>query len=257
MSALLFLKLALAPLLTIFVTLSTRRWGNAIGGWVAGLPLLAGPISLLLSIEYGIGFGQQAAAGTILGLVGVCAFIYVYALFSERFAWPTTLMASLFSFFLTLVLMHYINPSFSISLILLLIGLCLCIYGIPFIDCKPVKLDTVWWDLPLRVCVITSLTLGITAVAPFMGEKLSGLISPIPVFTIVFVVIAHNTRTIRAVKRLLRGVVASLFGFASFFVVVYSSPPSMGIIGVYLTALLLCLAINAFTYGKLLKPVNA
>lgn len=256
MSALLFLKLTLAPLLTIAVTLSTRRWGNAIGGWVTGLPLLAGPISLLFSLQYGLSFGQQAAAGTILGLVGVCAFAYVYAYLSERSSWLIALLGSLLSFFLTLGLMHFIDPNFFISLILLFAGLCICIYGIPFIDCKPIQLETVWWDLPLRICIVTALTLGITTVAPLLGEKLSGLISPIPVFTIVFVVIAHQTRTLRAVKRLLRGVVTSLFGFATFFVVVYCSPPSFGLIGIYLSALLLCLAINAFTYNKLLRSTN-
>ncbi len=246
------LKLLLAPLLTIGVTLATRRWGNAVGGWLAGLPLLAGPISFLLAIELGLPFAQQAAHGTILGLVGVCAFILTYAEASRRGTWHRALAAGLGAFFATLAILHVAAPSFAISVGLLAAALALCLARLPMIHCQPSATRASPWDLPLRVAVVTLLVVSITALAPTLGSGLSGLISPIPVFTIVFVVIAHRTRTTRAVQRLLRGACASLIGFAAFFVVIHLSPASAGIALVYTSALLAGALVNVATFRVLL-----
>lgn len=247
------LKLLLAPLLTVGVTLATRRWGNAVGGWLAGLPLLAGPISFLLAIDLGLPFAQEAAHGTILGLVGVCAFILAYAEVSRRGTWQLSLVAGLGAFFATLGILHFAGPSFAASAVLLAAALSVCIARLPMIHCQPMTSRSSPWDLPMRVAVVTVLVVTITALAPMLGSSLSGLISPIPVFTIVFVVIAHRTRTLRAVQRLLRGACASLIGFAAFFAVIHLAPASAGIALVYACALLTVGLVNLATFRILLS----
>ena len=43
-----FLKLLLTPVLIAIATLASRRYGPAFGGWLAGLPLVSGPVSIFL-----------------------------------------------------------------------------------------------------------------------------------------------------------------------------------------------------------------
>ena len=64
-SATVALKLLLAPLLILLATLAGRRWGPAVGGWLAGLPLTSGPVSLILALEQGPEFAARAALGTL------------------------------------------------------------------------------------------------------------------------------------------------------------------------------------------------
>ena len=72
------LKVLLAPLLILLATLAGRRWGPAVGGWLAGLPLTSGPVSLILALEQGPEFAARAALGTLFGLISLAAFSFAY-----------------------------------------------------------------------------------------------------------------------------------------------------------------------------------
>src|SRR5207245_6124460 len=80
-------KVALTPLFIAAVTVAGRRWGPAVGGWLAGLPLTYGPVSVFLSLERGSGFAARAAVGTLAGLVGVAGFCVVYGRLSRTRSW--------------------------------------------------------------------------------------------------------------------------------------------------------------------------
>ena len=55
------LKLSLTPILILAASLASRRWGNAIAGWIVGLPLTSGPVSLFFTFSQGPRFAEQAA----------------------------------------------------------------------------------------------------------------------------------------------------------------------------------------------------
>ena len=74
------LKIAIAPVLILACTLVARRWGPAVGGWVLGLPLTSGPVSVLLFLERGPNFARHAAGGTLLGLAAGAVFCVSYVL---------------------------------------------------------------------------------------------------------------------------------------------------------------------------------
>jgi hypothetical protein len=71
-------KVLLAPLCVVAVSLAGRRWGMAVAGVLGGLPVVAGPILLVETLLHGRGFGADAAAGTLLGLAALSAFVVVY-----------------------------------------------------------------------------------------------------------------------------------------------------------------------------------
>jgi hypothetical protein len=68
-------KILLAPLCVVAVSLAGRRWGVAVAGLLGGLPVVAGPILLVETLLHGPGFGADAAAGTLLGLAALTAFV--------------------------------------------------------------------------------------------------------------------------------------------------------------------------------------
>jgi hypothetical protein len=72
--SLLAIKLIVTPLVVLAATLAARRWGDAVGGWLVGLPLTSAPVSVFLAIEQGPAFAAQAADGSIAGVVSQAAF---------------------------------------------------------------------------------------------------------------------------------------------------------------------------------------
>src|SRR5437763_1777798 len=85
------LKLVLTPALIAIATLSGRRWGPSIGGWLVGLPFTSGPVSFFLAIEQGTPFAAAAAAGSIGGAAASAVFAIAYAATARRFGWPVSL----------------------------------------------------------------------------------------------------------------------------------------------------------------------
>ena len=57
----LFLKLSLIPLVIWLATVAGRKWGHAVTGWITGLPLIAGPISIYLALDPGPDFAARTA----------------------------------------------------------------------------------------------------------------------------------------------------------------------------------------------------
>jgi hypothetical protein len=47
----LLLKIIIIPLLTAFAAYAQRKWSHQIGGAIAGLPLVVGPILVFFAIE--------------------------------------------------------------------------------------------------------------------------------------------------------------------------------------------------------------
>src|SRR5271157_2814721 len=76
--SLLAIKLVVTPLVVLIASLAARRWGDAVGGWLVGLPLTSGPVSVFLAIEQGPSFAAQAAEGSIAGVVSQAAFCIGY-----------------------------------------------------------------------------------------------------------------------------------------------------------------------------------
>ena len=56
------LKLTLVPLFLLVVSMSGKWWGPSIAGWLAGLPVVAGPILFILVLAHGSSFGARCHA---------------------------------------------------------------------------------------------------------------------------------------------------------------------------------------------------
>ena len=72
--SLLLLKLVATPALVGLAGWASRRWGPAVGGWFAGVPITSGPISLFLALQYGPEFAAGAALGTLWAMSASAAY---------------------------------------------------------------------------------------------------------------------------------------------------------------------------------------
>ena len=216
---LLWLKLAITPVLMTAATWAVRRWGAAVGGWIIGLPLTSGPISLFLYLERGPDFAARAAVGTLLGINGVTACVTTYAHAATRWHWPATAAASLLPYAVTTALLSEVLVSAPTAFIGSVAFAGLALWSLP--RNRPVSPGPAPdWDLPARIVAALAMVLLITALAERLGPTLSGLLSPFPVFTLVMAVFGHRHSGGAIATPYARGLLASAVGFAAFFLVV-------------------------------------
>lgn len=213
------LKLILAPLIIITATMITRKWGEAIGGLIIGLPLTSAPVSIFFAIEQGRQFAASAAKAAMLGLIPVAVFCAGYSLSSRRWNWVVSALTGISLYLVTVWGMASVNPNLETVALLVPCALAgaLLIAGKQPAD-HP-KMPSPWWDLPLRVLVAAALLIGITTAADALGPIWSGLLSPFPIFTFVMATFSQHQGGPGAAWRVIRGVLTGLFSYTAFFLV--------------------------------------
>jgi hypothetical protein len=113
------LRLLLVPALVAGVTLAVRRWGPAVGGWLAGLPIVAGPILVFYALEQGSRFAAAASAATLAGLIGTVAFAIAYAGGAARLPWYACMIIGWTVYAAMIVALHALRPALSVSFVVL------------------------------------------------------------------------------------------------------------------------------------------
>lgn len=214
---LLAVKLLLAPSFVVGASLIARRFGPRVGGLVAGLPVVAGPILLAYALEHGRAFAAAAAAGTLLGLVSLIAFVIVYGRLAGHLFWGASMLAGWLAFAAATVgfseLSLPVGAALGLAALALLVGL--ASLPRPGRD-LPTHATPPAWDLPVRAACALALVLSLTAVAGWLGPQLSGLLAPFPIIATVLATFTHAQRGTDELLRLLRGLVSGFFAFALF-----------------------------------------
>jgi len=240
-------KLVVTPLVIAAATLAARRWGATIGGWFVGLPLTSGPVSVFLALEQGRTFAATSARASILGLIGVAAFCVAYAHAAPHVGPAGCLAAGFAAYAAATLISHAIEGGPWIVLAIVYAVLFAALALMPRVSGPETDAPPPWWDLPLRIVAATSTVLFITTAAAALGPTWSGLLSPFPVFSSVLAAFAHKMSGPAAAVRLQRGVVAGLFSFASFFLVVSLLVETRSLTTTYAVATLVALAVNSLS----------
>jgi hypothetical protein len=215
---LLAVKLLLAPAFVVGASLITRRFGPRIGGLVAGLPVVAGPILLAYTLEHGRAFAADAAAGTLLGLVSLIAFVVVYSRLAGRLRWAASMLAGWLAFAVGTAVLSVLSPPLGVALGLAALALAVGLAALPrpLLERRAHAVAPPAWDLPLRAACALALVLTLTAVAGWLGPRLSGLLAPFPIIATVLATFTHAQRGTDELLRLLRGLVSGFGAFALF-----------------------------------------
>lgn len=243
----LVLKLLLTPLLIALATLAGRRWGPAVSGWFTGFPLTSGPVSLILALQHGPAFASQAAVGNLGGLVSISAFCLAYAASARG----TTFWISLVSGFGAYAAVTVAWSFFPLGLwptVIVALGLnALALMLIPAGSAPMTAGTSTRWDLPLRMLIAAAFVFTLTTSATWMGPRLSGLLTPFPIFASTLAAFAHRQQGAAAAQRFLRGHVIGLFGFAAFLIAVAALLTQVPMAVTYPVAALAALIVNGIT----------
>ncbi len=242
-------KILLTPALIAVATLVERRWGPAVGGAVAGLPLTSAPVSVFLALEQGPGFAAAAALGTLLGLLSQGALCLVYSRVARRARWSTSAAGGLGAFVaVTLVVAHVALPVWP-AFVLVSGLLVLTAEAIPVTAAASEPARPPRWELPMRMLAATAIVLGLTTAAAVLGPTWTGLLSPFPVFALVLGAFAHRLHGPGAAAHLLRGVVLGSLAHATMFALVASLLVAHGPVSTYTWAAVGALFVNGLALG--------
>ncbi len=241
-------KLLIAPFLIGFVTLAGRRWGSIVSGLLIGAPLTSGPISFILAYEHGLQFAGQAAIGSLAGQISMCIFCLTYVRVARKHDWPISCLASSAAFLLATLAWNQVSWQLLPALGVLLVVMALVAPRIAHQALTQEVLPTPKWDLPARIATATAFVVLLTTAANELGPQLSGLLSPFPVFGIVFAAFTHARQGTPAASSLLRGIVLGSGAYAAFFLIVGLLIARLGIAPTYLLATCAALSASAAFY---------
>lgn len=258
-------KILLAPLCVVAVSLAGRRWGMAVAGLLGGLPVVAGPILLVETLLHGREFGADAAAGTLIGLAALTAFVVAYGRVATRSGPPASVLCGWAAFLAAVAVLYPVEPPLALSL--LLVGTCFAL-GLRLLSPAPRSLPEPvvppGWDLPARALAALGLVLALTAVSGALGPHLSGLLAPFPIITSVLAVFTHGHGGVGPLVVLLRNFLVGFYGFATFCFVLAISLPEVTTATAFAFATVAALAVQTVifllrrqAYRRASRPVSA
>ena len=239
-------KILLAPTFVMAASLAARRFGARIGGLVGGLPVVAGPILLVFALSHGRPFAAGAAAGTLLGIVSLLAFIVVYSHLAGRAGWAMSLLLGWSAFFAMTGVLSTVSVGPDAALAVVLGAIALTLLALPKAPGERLSNASLpAWDLPVRGLSALALVLALTALAGQLGAKLSGLLAPFPVIASVLAVFTHAQHGEEDLLRIMRGFVLGLVAYALFCFALAISLESLSIAESFLLATSCALATQA------------
>ena len=210
------LKLLLVPAMLALVALAARLWGPAIAGWLAGLPLVAGPILFVIMLEQGPYFAARAAIAASAAISASILFGAAYSHCAWRTRWPAALAAGLCAWFAAAALLARLPPSLPLSLACTLLAL-ICV---PRLFPQPGQLALTRamtrLELGLRMLAGALLTLAVTGAADAVGPAWSGLLAVFPVLGTVLAVFSHRGHGAGHATLVLRSMATGQYSFLAF-----------------------------------------
>ena len=215
----LVLKLILAPLIIGSASLAGRRWGPAVSGWIVGMPLTSGPVIFFLALSHGVAFAESSALGVLSGGISLVLYALAYAWLATRFRWQVAIVGSILIFSLTTLYLQTVVIPLYLVTPLVVVAILVGLKFMPRDELEMRASNTSLWDIPVRILIGTSFILLLTGIAPYIGSRLTGLLTTIPLYVTILSVFAHRDHGFAAAVHVLRGLLYGLFAFMGFFLV--------------------------------------
>jgi len=217
---LLVLKLVIAPTFVGITSLVALRYGHGVAGWLVALPISTGTIILVLTFADGPRFAAVTALGALTGTVSVAAFVIGYARSASRYRWPICLGVAAGGFAASTTILSQVPALVGADLLGAVLALLVALVLVPGVPEPAPPPAPPRWEIPARMLTAAVLVLVITTAAAGLGARLSGLLSPIPVFTITLAIFTHSRYGPAYVFVFLGGLLRGMFSFAAFCAVV-------------------------------------
>lgn len=250
---LLILKLTVVPLGLLVFGIVERLHGPRVAGWLAGFPIVGGPLLLMITLDHGWAFGAQAALGAYFGLVPWLGFALTYAFGAFRLNWVLCTVGGFAVWALVAALTMKMQGGSHwfeiVPLIAFLAALLVCPRGAPSDE----ERELVWWGLPARMIAGAALTVLITEFSGTMGSRWSGLFSTFPMVGSIICISSHLQYGRHAVQEAVAGMTTGLACVGTFCFVLYSllaTAPSWWSFGLALLASLSAHALSWLLFKR-------
>jgi hypothetical protein len=238
-----WLRLALVPSAVWLASLAARRWGHAVSGYLGGLPLIGGPITLFLALDLGGGFAARSAIFTLAAVLGQAAHLMAFAHVGRRYPWPVALAAGWGSFLALCLLLSLVPLTPFLALALGAGGLAAAWRWLPPVQGEASRPAIPALELRLRLVAAFALAALILWAAPVFGPVVSGLLLSLPITGSIMPPFTLANYGAGSVARLVRGFVVGLSGFTAFFFVVAFGAARWSVAPVFGSAVLAALAV--------------
>ncbi|WP_229235552.1 MULTISPECIES: hypothetical protein [Emticicia] len=212
------IKIIMMPLVIGGVTIASKKWGNLVGGMIASMPWIAGPIMLFFTFEQGVNFAVDSVKGIMIGVIGVLAFCFAYIYSAVKSKWHISLLLAYLAFIGTTILLKTLENLMNLDLWFLLVVI-LSLLGIkvfPHLETQSASGQNLKYDIYLRMIIITVFVTLITYLAKILGPTWSGILTPFPIITAILAAFTHYTQGAYGTSIILRGILTGFIGFASF-----------------------------------------
>lgn len=211
------LKLTLVPLAVWLTSLAGRKWGHAAAGWISGLPVIAAPIILFVTLAEGVSFGADTSLAILQATPANAVHYLVYAWVSKRSGWLGALLAGWAVFLVSAAVLIAIDPPFLAAIAINVLAMIAILRAMPKV--AALSGPTPIPDMELAVRMFAAFVLAAVLIygAAIVGPRISGILLTFPISGSVLPVFTRALHGWPATVRLLVGFVRGLSGFAAFF----------------------------------------
>ena len=249
-------KLTLVPIIILGLSLAGKRWGSFVSGILSGLPVIAGPITLFLAFEQGHDFAAASANSTLLGILALSSFCFVYGLCARKYGWLTSLTISWACYFFIAVLTSYLSLPPLLSMFFVSLFIALLLKLTPSVAHNTVTLTITRNELIVRMLAAMVLVMTITKFANVLGPTFSGIFAAFPVAASVLAVFTHASHSGEQAALLLRGVTIGLVSLSSFYCGLALFTNMIGFYEAFIVSLLLVLCLQLLMYRFVISRKN-
>lgn len=217
----LILKLTIVPLALWLFGVIERAHGPRVAGWLAGFPIVGGPLLAFITLERGNLFGSQAALGAYFGLVPWLGFTASYAFCARRMnpVWCTLAGFTIWTAMaFAVVSMQGLSPWLALVPLAAFLA---ALFAYPRGEPSDEEREHVWWGQPARMLAGAGLTIAITQFAAALGTRWSGLFSTFPVMGSIICISSHLEYGRHAVQEAVAGMTMGLASVGTFCFALY------------------------------------
>ena len=253
--ALLITRLSLVAASILGASLLARRYGHAVSGALAGLPVIVGPIIAILLIDLPAERVRRIALATLACEPAMLLHIVVFAHAARRFAWPVCLLLALAAYVALACGLTQIDWRALAAMLAALGALALALRALPAsgrLADAPVSVPAseLWWRLTAALLIAATVMWGADHFPPAIAGALLALPlarSVLPCFTLP----RHGPQ---ATARLLGGFVRGQSGFIAFFIVLVALLPLLHKAAAFAGAVAAAIAAPWLLRGRAVTP---
>ena len=207
-------------------SLLARRYGHAVSGALAGLPVIAGPIIAILLIDLPAERVRGIALATLACQPAMLVHIVVFAHAARRAAWPVCLALALAAYLVLATALTQLDWSALVAALAALTALALALHALPAsgrLADAPVSVPAseLWWRLAAALLIAATVVWG----ADHLPAAMAGALLALPIAGSVLPCFTLPRHGPQATARLLGGFVRGQSGFVAFFIVLVALLP--------------------------------